>query len=38
VPIAMLMFARLDGDIRQSASTQYADQRMLLPPRPEARR
>lgn len=36
LPIAMLMFARLDGTIQQSASPQYADQRVLLPPRPNA--
>ena len=34
LPIAMMMFARLEGTIQQSASSQYADQHVLLPPRP----
>lgn len=33
VPIAMLTFFRLEGAIMQPASSQYADQQVIIPPR-----
>jgi dCTP deaminase len=36
--IAMLTFERIDGEIQQDASHQYADQQYLIPSRPSIRR
>jgi dCTP deaminase len=35
--IAMLIFERVDGEIQQKSSLQYADQQRLIPPRPSSR-